>query len=136
MNSHFQFQYPWVLALLALLPVYAFWKRVVDREKVDRVYLEEIALLDEVGRPAARVMRYIGYTLYPARDWSTGAVVRENYNLVIPDSVPPGRYTLVLRVFEQQGREIRVSRPDDAELIRNMGLVPLGAVAIVKAGAP
>lgn len=24
MNSHFQFQYPWVLALLALLPVYAF----------------------------------------------------------------------------------------------------------------
>ena len=24
MNSHFQFQYPWLLALLALLPVYAF----------------------------------------------------------------------------------------------------------------
>ena len=24
MNSHFQFQYPWVLGLLALLPVYAF----------------------------------------------------------------------------------------------------------------
>ena len=25
MNSHFQFQYPWLLGLLALLPVYAFW---------------------------------------------------------------------------------------------------------------
>ena len=24
MNSHFEFQYPWALALLALLPVYAF----------------------------------------------------------------------------------------------------------------
>lgn len=26
MNSHLQFQYPWVLGLLALLPVYAFWR--------------------------------------------------------------------------------------------------------------
>ncbi len=26
MSSHFQFQFPWVLALLALLPVYAFWR--------------------------------------------------------------------------------------------------------------
>ena len=26
MNSHLQFQYPWVLALLALLPLYAFWR--------------------------------------------------------------------------------------------------------------
>lgn len=26
MNSHFQFQYPWVLGLLALLPIYAYWR--------------------------------------------------------------------------------------------------------------
>lgn len=25
MNSHFQFQYPWLLGLLALLPIYAYW---------------------------------------------------------------------------------------------------------------
>ena len=25
MNGNLEFQYPWVLALLALLPVYAFW---------------------------------------------------------------------------------------------------------------
>lgn len=31
MNSHFQFQFPWVLALLALLPVYAFLKGRVGR---------------------------------------------------------------------------------------------------------
>lgn len=26
MNTHFQFQYPWVLALLALLPLYVYWR--------------------------------------------------------------------------------------------------------------
>jgi len=31
MNSHFQFQYPWVLALLALLPVYAFLRGQAGR---------------------------------------------------------------------------------------------------------
>ncbi len=31
MNSHFEFQYPWVLALLALLPIYAFLRGRVGR---------------------------------------------------------------------------------------------------------
>ncbi|MBI5383298.1 MAG: VWA domain-containing protein [Verrucomicrobia bacterium] len=31
MNSHFEFQYPWVLALLALLPVYAFLRGRVGK---------------------------------------------------------------------------------------------------------
>ena len=31
MNTHFEFQYPWVLALLALLPIYAFLRGRVGR---------------------------------------------------------------------------------------------------------
>ena len=31
MNSNFEFQYPWVLALLALLPVYAFLRGRVGK---------------------------------------------------------------------------------------------------------
>lgn len=43
MNSHFQFQYPWVLALLALLPVYAFLRGRVGRFSALRFPSADIA---------------------------------------------------------------------------------------------
>ena len=43
MNSHFQFQYPWVLALLALLPVYAFLRGRVGKFSALRFPSADIA---------------------------------------------------------------------------------------------
>ncbi|EEF57920.1 vWA domain-containing protein [Pedosphaera parvula] len=43
MNSHFQFQYPWFLALLALLPVYAFLRGRVGKLSALRFSSAEIA---------------------------------------------------------------------------------------------
>src|SRR5579864_7327261 len=43
MSSHFQFQFPWVLALLALLPVYAFLRGRVGKLSALRFPSAEIA---------------------------------------------------------------------------------------------
>src|SRR6185312_14067617 len=43
MNSHFQFQYPWILALLALLPVYAFLRGRVGKFSALRFSSADIA---------------------------------------------------------------------------------------------
>jgi Ca-activated chloride channel family protein len=43
MNSHFQFQYPWLLALLALLPVYAFLRGRVGKLSALRFPSADIA---------------------------------------------------------------------------------------------
>jgi Ca-activated chloride channel homolog len=43
MNSHFQFQFPWVLALLALLPVYAFLRGRVGKLSALRFPSADIA---------------------------------------------------------------------------------------------
>src|SRR4051812_12328228 len=42
-NSHFQFQYPWVLALLALLPVYAFLRGRIGKFSALRFPSADIA---------------------------------------------------------------------------------------------
>jgi Ca-activated chloride channel family protein len=43
MNGHFEFQYPWVLALLALLPLYAFLRGRVGKHSALRFSSAEIA---------------------------------------------------------------------------------------------
>src|SRR5690349_19379433 len=43
MNTHFQFQFPWVLGLLALLPVYAFLRGRAGRLSALRFSSAEIA---------------------------------------------------------------------------------------------
>ena len=43
MNTHFQFQYPWMLALLALLPVYAFLRGRVGKFSALRFPSADIA---------------------------------------------------------------------------------------------
>ena len=43
MNTHFQFQYPWILALLALLPVYAFLRGRIGRLSALRFSSADVA---------------------------------------------------------------------------------------------
>ncbi len=54
MNSHFQFQYPWLLALLALLPVYAFLHGRMGKSSALRFASADIArAVGGVARSAA-----------------------------------------------------------------------------------
>lgn len=45
---------------------------------------------------------------YPPTVWEEGDIVRDEHYLLIPSS-PPGRYRLLLRVKDAQGKEIRPS---------------------------
>jgi Ca-activated chloride channel homolog len=54
MNSHLQFQYPWVLGLLALLPVYAFWRGRAGRSSAIRFSSADLVrAVANVSRSAA-----------------------------------------------------------------------------------
>ncbi len=99
---------PGDLTLLGFdLPVREFWTGETARLALywqGQAAAEEprlaIALLDAQGRPVRQVRPPIKPG-YPRRDWQSGEVVRGEYALPIPSTVPGGRYRLVLRLNDE-----------------------------------
>jgi hypothetical protein len=113
------------------LPIRTLWKRTGGfGGAAFRYYRTQFILLDEGGTQTLSVDRRIGYTFYPVHDWPAGRTVRERYNLVIDETIPPGRYTLGLRLLEEAGGEVRASMPSDESLRKANGVIVLGEVVV------
>jgi uncharacterized membrane protein len=115
-----------------LVTIRTCWK-LLDPE-VDRFYLTQFLLLDEYDQAAGICVRHLGYTFYPVHDWPEGKTVRERYHLVVPLDVKPGTYTVALRVVEQGGGGLHLSRPSDEKLAAQGGVIRLGKVEVTSGG--
>lgn len=83
-----------------------FWQA---REKPRSEVLLTIELTDSRGETVARRETSPVEGGYALTAWEQGEIVRDQHHLLIPSPSPPGRYRLLLRVKDAQGREIKPS---------------------------
>jgi uncharacterized membrane protein len=111
------------VAVEGVLPIETTWRRVA---RADRQYVTQFVLTDGAGQAVFAVARHLGYLLYPLSAWPSDTTVRESYRLVIPASVPPGEYTLGVRVAWWRDNKPALSAPDDTTLAARRLLIDLG----------
>lgn len=83
-----------------------FWQA---REKPKSAILLAIELTDSRGEAVTRRETSPVEGGYPPTAWEQGEIVRGQHYLLIPSPSPPGRYRLLLRVKDAQGKEIKPS---------------------------
>jgi len=66
---------------------------------IEQDYTVFVHMLDENGQLCLQVDRYPVDGFRPTSLWSLGEKVRDNYGLVIPPEMPPGRYHLVAGMY-------------------------------------
>jgi len=123
---------PGGLTLLGFdLPVRKFWTGQVVRLALywrGQAAAEEprlsIALLDAQGQPVHQARRPIKPG-YPRREWRPDEVVRGEYALPIPSTVPSGRYSLTLRL-DDSDPWLRLA---PVRVVQRQGGPPLGRIA-------
>lgn len=109
------------------LSLATYWRRAAVP---DRQFIVQFVLRDAEGAVRFSVVRHLGYLLYPVTEWPAGAPARENYRLVIPPRLPPGRYALGLRVAWWREGPAALSQPDDPSLQAQDLVVPLGRFTV------
>ncbi|KPJ55458.1 MAG: hypothetical protein AMS16_04295 [Planctomycetes bacterium DG_58] len=108
------------------------WERVGPEDRrLYPLYVMQLVLYDEYGRPVHSQSRQFCYTVYPVHDWPPGQTVRETYHLVVPTTVKPGTYILRLRVLESLLKELRRASTMDPRLEATRGFIELGKVRVV-----
>src|SRR5438093_5392097 len=90
------------------------------RADIDRHFLVELSASRTTGSGGFRLVRHLGYLLYPPIAWPRDLTVRETYRLVIPAGSAAGEYLLRMRVmgWRDRPRAATGSRPDDPSLPR------------------
>jgi hypothetical protein len=106
-----------------VLEIQTFWRRVTDTDRQIKI---QLMLMDARGETVFTVVRHLGYLLYPLAEWPAGTPVRETYRMVIPAHVPPGVYSLGLRVAWWREGPLTLSEPDDPLVRETAMVVPLG----------
>ena len=64
----------------------------------DRFHGMELVLIDAQGRVRQSRRRDLGYLVNPPIAWSPGILYREDYALLVDSDLPPGTYTLRMKV--------------------------------------
>jgi hypothetical protein len=79
-----------------VLTVTLFWRAVGP---LGQDYSVSLQLLDESGAVHSQIDRYPVDNFRPTTSWTLNEVIRDNYGLVLPTDLPPGRYRLVLTLY-------------------------------------
>lgn len=93
------------------VPLRGYWRRTPE---AGGLRMMELVLMDDAGRVALRRFRHLGYTVFPPGEWPPGATVRENYRLVLPGSLAPGRYRALARLWSGDGERLLPASPEVA----------------------
>lgn len=83
------------------LPVDLLW-RAVHAPQGD--YYVGIELLDQGHKTQVQTDTLLLGGAYPPSHWTTGEVVRDRQSLLIPAGMPPGKYTVMLSVYQVEGK--------------------------------
>ena len=75
-----------------------FWQTAVS---LDQRYKVFIHLLDSSGQLVTQRDSEPGGGLNPTDGWPVGEPIRDNYGLLLPATLPPDGYQLVVGLYEQ-----------------------------------
>ncbi len=73
-----------------------FW---MVKNKTDRDYVNIIGAIGKNGTITSVIVKPICYRIYPTYTWESNTLIREDYNLLLPQEVPPIN-TFILQVFD------------------------------------
>jgi hypothetical protein len=79
-----------------VLPVTLFWEA---QTSVSERYKVTVQLLDGAGQLVAQHDTEPGDGLMPTHAWRPGQAVTDRSGILLPDVLPPGRYTLVVAMY-------------------------------------
>lgn len=103
-----------------------FYWRCLNPSKKD--YGAFIDLIDGTGRIVHRVLRPLGYRIYPASSLSKDQIMREDYWFLMPSKILRGDYQLKMGLFNyQEARVIKVTSPKSTSL-DSLGRINLAVV--------
>ena len=113
-----------------LLPIQTTWRRIA---RPDRYFVVQFVVRDAVGEPRFSLLRHLGYLLYPEAIWPADTTVRETYRMIVPNHLPPGAYSLGLRVlWWRTSDDYTVSKSDDPRLAQTKELADLGRFTVTE----
>ena len=108
------------------------WRRVAPG---DRVFLTLWSLIDETDRVALYTTRYLGYGVATPDLWPVDRTMRDTYRLLIPSSMEPGRYRLVMEVGMRKQGSGDMAHPDDPRLVAAGGILEIGVIEVEDSAA-
>jgi hypothetical protein len=83
------------------LPITLYWQADAQVPRNWKVFVH---LLDERGERVAQVDRVPLEPIYPPVKWRAGQLLADQYELVLPADLPPGRYQLIFGGYDEAGR--------------------------------
>lgn len=102
------------LAPGAMLPVQFVWQ---TSQPVSRDLTVFVHLIDAQGEIVAQQDRPPFHGRWPTPVWQPGEVLRDTFELALPDSLPAGRYGLRFGFYDQMGRLMLADESGDYWLI-------------------
>lgn len=81
-------------------------------------------LADASGRPVAQDDRPLGGDLYPTPLWRPGETWEDEHLARVPADLPPGRYRLLLGLYQEDGARLRLPDGADAAQVGTVEVVP------------
>jgi hypothetical protein len=66
----------------------------------------------------------------PPSTWTPGEPMVERYDLPIPPTLAPGRYTLAMRVGARRAGRTALATANDPTVAAREGVIPLGAFTV------
>ncbi len=94
-----------------------YWR---DRAPVDRDYTVFLHLTAANRHPVAQEDRLLGDTLYPTSLWQPGDEVYHPFRIVLAHGLPPGRYTLVVGLYELSTGQRLTIAPSPRQLLARL----------------
>ncbi len=80
-----------------VLPLTFYWKA---KRSLNENYFMTI-ILKEKNRTIISKTRRIGYTIFPTSVWREGDYIKEHYWLLLPEKLPPGKYSLEINLWNK-----------------------------------
>ncbi|GIW08452.1 MAG: hypothetical protein KatS3mg060_3257 [Dehalococcoidia bacterium] len=99
---------------------------------IDRDYSTFIHLSDDQYRPVAQQDSFGGFDLRFTSIWEVGRPVRDQYDLVVPRSTPPGRYWLAAGLFDREDEKRLAATTGDGQPLDSA--VRLTPIVVTPAG--
>ena len=87
-----------------------------------------IDILDEQGKVKYHFIKPVCFRAFPAYVWKKGEIIKEDYNLFIPEDIKNSPYSIRLGVFDYQSKEVKHASSSLSGVVDDAGRVCLSGI--------
>lgn len=92
-----------------------FWKSLAETNISDTIFVH---FVDENGKIAFQQDHEPAYGIYPTSMWKPGDVITEEYEVNVPESIPPGNYSIKVGLYDRKTKKrLHLSATSDSTII-------------------